>query len=115
MYRDGCCRQAGATAPRSIAKGKNMSLTNPRSMIKLSSTMATALLVAGIAGGCGKTGIEESTAERVKRVEEQQRTNANFHLERKAGVAAAPRAPQPLKSTPTDLASGDSPANTKVR
>jgi len=73
------------------------------------------LLVAGLVGGCGGTGSEESTAERVKRVEEQQRTNANFHLERKAGVAAAPRAPQPLKSTPTDLASGDSPANTKVR
>ncbi len=92
-----------------------MSLTNPRSMIQLFSTIATGLLIAGIAAGCSKTGSEESTAERVKRVEQQQRTDVNFHLERKAGVAAAPLAAQPVKSTPTGLASGDSPANTKVR
>jgi hypothetical protein len=72
---------------------ENMSLTI-RAAIKLFSTIATGLLVAGISGGCGKTGSEESTAERVKRVEQQQRTDANFHSAKRASPPRVHRTTQ---------------------
>lgn len=82
-------------------------------MIRLGSTFAAVLLVVAVCGGCSKTGSEISTAERVKRVEQQQRTDANFHLERKA-PAAAPAAPA-RSSQPVGLASGESPASARAR
>ena len=105
--------------PRRIqsSKGKNMTLTNHLRKMKLISAMASGLTIAAFLGGCGRVGTEQSTADRVKRVEERQKSDANFHVERKAGAgfpvaATANAAASPAAGT---LASSQDPATAKVR
>lgn len=68
-------------------------------------TIASAILLAVLAGGCGKTATGESTADRVKRVEERQKTDANFHVERAPAKATQSSATaQPASATNTAAA-----------
>ena len=46
-------------------------------------TLLTAAIVAATLSACGKSEVPISTADRVKIVEEKQKTDPNFHLEKK--------------------------------
>ena len=59
-------------------------------------TLLTAILFAGALNACGKTETKMSTADRVKLVEEQQKIDPDFHLQKKSGqTSPAPAAPVP--------------------
>lgn len=94
-----------------------MTLTRQNRKMKLSSIVASCLFAAAALAGCGKGAAEESTADRVKRVEERQKTDANFHVERKTGAGApiAATAITPTSPAAGTLASGQDPATSKVR
>lgn len=81
------------------------------------SIVASLLLAATILTGCGRGTAEESTAERVKRVEERQKTDANFHIERKTGTGTTVAAPTTPANPPAagTIASSQDSATAKVR
>lgn len=92
--------------PFSIVQGKNMTLTQSKRIRHSGGTMALAVLLATLVGGCGKASTGESTADRVKRVEERQKTDANFHVERAPAKAALP----PVAAKPAAVAAGQADA-----
>ena len=76
--------------------------------VELGKLTLTAAVFAVALGACGKTEKPISTAERVKIVDEKQRTDLNFHLEKKAGgtsipapAPAAPAAPVTVQADPS--------------
>jgi hypothetical protein len=111
-------QQSTGFAPCSIVQGKNMTLTNQNRKMKLLSIVASCLFAATALAGCGKEAAEESTADRVKRVEERQKTDANFHVERKAGAAEQVSASDAGKTAAPAISTAaavNSPAKASVR
>jgi len=70
------------------------------------STFLTAALVAITLSSCGKTETKMSVSERVKLVEERQKSDPNFYKEKKAGETAAinPRSDVPAVSATAEAA-----------
>ena len=71
-------------------------------------TLLTGAIVATALSACGKSEVQVTTADRVKIVEEKQKTDPNFHLEKKAtGVtpnkpaAVAPVVPATVQAEPS--------------
>ncbi|MBL8524184.1 MAG: hypothetical protein JNN20_10880 [Betaproteobacteria bacterium] len=79
-----------------------MTLTQNKRIRHAGATIASAILLAALAAGCGKATTGESTADRVKRVEERQKTDMNFHAERTPGKTT----PQPAAPTTSAVAAG---------
>ena len=65
-------------------------------------TLLTAILFAVALAACGKTDNKMTTADRVKLVEEKQKIDPDFHLQKKAGQTS-PATPAPAAPVPTTV------------
>ena len=109
-----CHRKKPAVTPIVLnLQGKSMQIhsrffnSNPRvahisprtSQAPSGKTLLTTILFAGALNACGKTDTKMSTADRVKLVEEKQKIDPDFHLQKKFGqistTTPAPTAPIP--------------------
>ena len=77
-------------------------------------TLLTAVLVAVALSACGKAETPISTADRVKRVEEKQKSDPSFHLEKKAAEATSNKPAATLPAVPATVQAEQSKASAKM-
>jgi len=77
-------------------------------------TFFTAAIVAVALSACGKSEVPISTADRVKIVEEKQKTDPNFHLEKKATEATAIKPVAVTPAVPSTVQAEQSKASAKM-
>lgn len=123
-----CHRKKPAVTPIVLnLQGKSMQIhsrflnSNPRvahilpgaSRVRTGKTLLTAILFAGALNACGKTDTNMSTADRVKLVEEKQKIDPDFHLQKKAGQTS-PASPAPAAPVPTTVQAPPSKDSAKM-
>ena len=77
-------------------------MANVGSALKRKTLLATAI-VAFALSACGKSESPISTADRVKIVEEKQKTDPNFHMEKKAAEATSNKPPAVVPAAPVTV------------
>ena len=76
-------------------------------------TLLTAMLFAVALAACGKSDNKMTTADRVKLVEEKQKIDPDFHLQKKAGQTS-PATPAPAAPVPTTVQAPPSKDSAKM-